>query len=53
MKYLLALLLLASCCVPRKATPQIKKDTVATGHWEYYDGSEDMRWIQNNEKHKQ
>lgn len=51
MKYLLALLLLASCCAPRKATPQIKKDTT-TGHWEYYDGSEDMRWIQNNEKHQ-
>ena len=43
MKYILILLLLASCC-PQKHVPKIAKTDTTTGHWEFYDG-EDMRWV--------
>ena len=49
MKYLFIVLLIVSCCPQRKSIPPLKKDT---GHWEYFDGTENMRWAKDSTKNR-
>lgn len=51
MKYILLVLLFASCCAPHKAPKHVAKDTTS-GHFEYYNGTEDMRWVKDSIKIK-
>lgn len=51
MKFILLIIFFASCSCPRKPVISVKKDT-ATGSWQYYDGTENMRWIPDTPKTK-
>lgn len=46
----LATLIFLACHPQHQVVKKVAGKDTTTGHWEYYDGSEDMRWVPNQPK---